>query len=453
MKRTVLVSVFIAFSLSFISQNIKITTIKGGKLIKDNNESIYPLTVDKDDKGKYVLSTKEGYITKVVEVDDIIQKGVKEFAFSMAPLTKPNLSKSLKKIKFATIVDKSNKLMSYYYGNTLIQTVNLKDVKYSNAITSKFANNGYNVVSPENELFKEKNAEADYIIAAELVSYVKDTKGTPGFKISMALKWSVFDVSEEKVVLKVLTGGYTNERRRMEEGEAFLLAAEDCVNDLINNPDLIKLVDKDASKAPLLGFSRITIPVVANPIINENNNYIENSVKSVLTIKTNSGHGSGFIVSTSGFVLTNAHVAEDSLKLEGIFSSGLTLPLELVRINKKSDVALLKIPGSGYSPLSLDTSLISGKIGSDVVAIGTPEDIKLGQSVTKGIISGMREMNDKKYIQTDVSINPGNSGGPMINKKGQVVGIVSRKKMDADGIGLAIPINDALKALNLELKN
>jgi len=136
-----------------------------------------------------------------------------------------------------------------------------------------------------------------------------------------------------------------------------------------------------------------------------------------------------------------------------IFSSGLTLPLELIRMNKKSDVALLKIPVSGYAPLSLDTNSVSGKIGSDVVAIGTPEDLKLGQSVTKGIISGMREINGKKYIQTDVSINPGNSGGPMINKKGKVVGVVSRKKLDTDGIGLAIPISEALNALNIELKN
>jgi S1-C subfamily serine protease len=158
-------------------------------------------------------------------------------------------------------------------------------------------------------------------------------------------------------------------------------------------------------------------------------------------------------VSSSGYIISNAHVVDDSTNLEAVFSSGLTLPLQLVRINPKADVALLKIPGSGYVPLSLDTTLVTETIGSDVVAIGTPKDVRLGQTVTKGIISGMREFDEKIYIQTDVSINGGNSGGPLINKKGQVVGIVTSKRKDSEGLGFAIPIVEGLRALNIALKN
>jgi len=293
---------------AFAQQSIKISTLKGAKIVKNNNENSYPIYIDKDDKGKFIYSIKEGYITKIVEADELIQKGDKEFVFNMTPISKPVLGKSLKKMKFASIVDKGNRLLAYYYGSTLIQSVNLKDVKYNNCISKVFSNNGYNLVSPENEWFKEKTSEADLILAAELVGYDKDTKGTPGFKISMALRWSIFDVSEEKVVMKVLTGGFTDEGRRMTESEAFLLAAEDAVLDLANNPDFIKLVDKDASKAALVNFAKFSLPVIPSPVITESNNYIENSVKSVITIKTNSGHGSGFVVSSTGYVLLNAHV-------------------------------------------------------------------------------------------------------------------------------------------------
>ena len=114
---------------------------------------------------------------------------------------------------------------------------------------------------------------------------------------------------------------------------------------------------------------------------------------------------------------------------------------------------LLKIPGSGYPALSCDTTRLTDVIGSDVVAIGTPKLIELGQTVTKGIISALRDWENQIYIQTDASVNPGNSGGPLINKKGQVLGIICSGHKDSQGLNFAIPIMDALKTLNIELKN
>jgi serine protease Do len=125
----------------------------------------------------------------------------------------------------------------------------------------------------------------------------------------------------------------------------------------------------------------------------------------------------------------------------------------LVAENKKRDVALLKVVGNGYRalPINLDDNI--NKVGADVIAIGTPQDISLGQSVTKGIISGKRVFEDLQYIQTDVSINSGNSGGALINNNGEVIGIIVSKLIGSgvEGLGFAIPINSALQDLNIQI--
>jgi S1-C subfamily serine protease len=302
-------------------------------------------------------------------------------------------------------------------------------------------------------VFNEKSKEADLIIAGDILACYFDSKETPGFRTSVVVKWSVYDVEKQDVVFSFIGGGYSDEMVKISREEAFTLACEDAMLEFMNHPELIALME-----IPVMpdidpkSFEKISLSQIPSPILNESTNYIQTCIKSVVTIKTDAGHGSGFLVSSSGYIITNAHVIKDSIGMEALFSSGLTLPVQLIRINPKADVALLKIPGSGYAALSMDMGNPAEQVGSDVAAIGTPKNIKLGQTVTKGIISGMREFEDQVFIQTDASINPGNSGGPLINKKGQVVGIVTSGYNDSEGLSFAIPIADALKTLNIELK-
>ena len=188
-------------------------------------------------------------------------------------------------------------------------------------------------------------------------------------------------------------------------------------------------------------------------------NSISSAIKSVVTIKTPDGHGSGCIVSGDGYIITNYHViSEDSSNtVKVILSDGDSLDATYVRSNSEYDLALLKLnkPGT-YSCFSVSLSK-DIPVGSEVYAIGTPEDISLGQTLTKGIISGKRKVNDKSIIQTDVSINPGNSGGALVNDSGVLMGIVTAKLMgdNIQGIGFAIPahyIEDALKVKFTEKK-
>lgn len=179
-------------------------------------------------------------------------------------------------------------------------------------------------------------------------------------------------------------------------------------------------------------------------------------VKAVFTIVTPDGHGSGCLITPDGYIITNAHVVEDdTTDLEAILSSDVDkrVPLKFIRMNEAVDLALLKIDTTGLVPVKIG-SAVNAETGKDVYAVGTPADIELGQSVTRGIISGKRKFGGHAFIQTDVAINPGNSGGALIDKQGVVLGIVTAelKSRKIDDIGFAIPSNTIESALKLQLK-
>lgn len=173
-------------------------------------------------------------------------------------------------------------------------------------------------------------------------------------------------------------------------------------------------------------------------------------VKGVVTIETKEGHGSGFLITNDGYLITNAHVVENEKTVKVRFQQGFTLEGEVVKVNKDFDVALVKTPGNDLPSMAIgdDTGL---QLGEELFAIGTPLDEKLGQTVTRGIMSGRREFEGRTFIQTDVSINPGNSGGPLIDETGKVVGVATMKirERDVQGIGFGVPITKALEMLNI----
>ncbi len=185
-----------------------------------------------------------------------------------------------------------------------------------------------------------------------------------------------------------------------------------------------------------------------------NDNYnLEDAVKSVVTIQLPKGHGSGCILSKDGYIVTNYHVAgADSTEVTILFSDGTTKSARVIRSNPIFDLALLKVDSTFTTTLHRSTRLAG--IGSDVYAIGTPKDIHLGQTVTKGIISAKRKFSDKTFLQSDVSVNGGNSGGALVNKEGALVGIVNAKLvgLGVEGVSFAIPIEYLNQALSIEWK-
>lgn len=162
------------------------------------------------------------------------------------------------------------------------------------------------------------------------------------------------------------------------------------------------------------------------------------------------GVGSGFILSTDGLVMTNAHVVEGADEVYVNLTDKREFKAKIVGVDKRTDVAVLKIEASKLPAVSIgDVSRL--KVGEWVMAIGTP--FGLDNTVTAGIVSAKaRDTGEEiRFIQTDVAVNPGNSGGPLINMRGEVVGINSQilsRSGGFMGISLSIPIDDAMKVAN-----
>lgn len=173
------------------------------------------------------------------------------------------------------------------------------------------------------------------------------------------------------------------------------------------------------------------------------------------------GSGSGFLITTDGYVVTNQHVVDEAEKIGVILSDGKEYEAKLIGYDVNTDVAVLKIDQTDLAALPIGDS-DAVRVGEYVLAIGNPLDsTELYGSVTFGIISAVaRSMNiegfTNDYLQTDAAINPGNSGGPLIDMEGRVIGMNSAKSITAgydengnaiasEGIGFALPINDVME--------
>jgi serine protease Do len=159
------------------------------------------------------------------------------------------------------------------------------------------------------------------------------------------------------------------------------------------------------------------------------------------------GVGSGFILSADGYIMTNAHVVEGADELVVTLTDKREFKAKVVGADKRSDIAVVKIDASGLQPVKIgDVGRL--RVGEWVMAIGSP--FGLESTVTAGIVSAkQRETGDYlPFIQTDVAINPGNSGGPLLNMRGEVVGINSQiysRSGGFQGISFAIPIDEAVR--------
>jgi serine protease Do len=159
------------------------------------------------------------------------------------------------------------------------------------------------------------------------------------------------------------------------------------------------------------------------------------------------GVGSGFILSSDGLIMTNAHVVEGADEVIVTLTDKREFKAKLIGADKRSDVALVKIDAAGLPAVKVgDVSRL--KVGEWVMAIGSP--FGLENTVTAGIVSAkQRDTGDYlPFIQTDVAINPGNSGGPLINMRGEVVGINSQiysRSGGSMGISFAIPMDEAVR--------
>jgi len=160
------------------------------------------------------------------------------------------------------------------------------------------------------------------------------------------------------------------------------------------------------------------------------------------------GQGTGFIISPDGQVVTNAHVVENAVTIKVMLSDGTVKPAELVQKDPSRDLAVLKIEGESLPAARLGNSA-EVEVGDEVLAIGNALGLGDTPTVTTGIVSALDRQLQlggnrlTRLIQTDAAINPGNSGGPLVNAKGEVIGVNTAIAGNAEGIGFAISIDHA----------
>jgi serine protease Do len=171
------------------------------------------------------------------------------------------------------------------------------------------------------------------------------------------------------------------------------------------------------------------------------------------------GLGTAFVYDSEGYLLTNNHVIEEATDVTALFADGRELKVTVVGRDKHTDVAVLKVDAKPLPALPLgDSDAID--VGDWVVAIGNP--FGLSHTVSAGILSAKGRTNEDvkgldpsgyfNFLQTDASINPGNSGGPLLNLRGEVVGINAAVRANANSIGFAIPINMVKQLIPMLMK-
>lgn len=231
-------------------------------------------------------------------------------------------------------------------------------------------------------------------------------------------------------------------------------------------PHAVNTVGKDTEKLVISGVTK-TIGNIRNQIVeagwiehsvialksstkNTKNKYSEIRSKydgflnSVVIISSNKGIGTGFLVSSSGYIISNQHVVGDEKNITVKMKSGEVAIGSVIKKNKRQDLVLIKITGSNYNWIRLSKG-DDIKIGGDVLAIGTPEG--LSWSISKGIVSAVRTNQRGRYIQTDAAVNHGNSGGPLIDiSTGRAIGVntFGVNKNIAEGLNFAISSEDVL---------
>ncbi len=209
----------------------------------------------------------------------------------------------------------------------------------------------------------------------------------------------------------------------------------------------------DKSVSPVVPIARKVSPaIVAISMKTQSRGYFGD-------VYVGEGTGSGIIIDNQGHIVTNNHVVEGAKELTVILKDGTELKASLVGRDASTDLAVIKVDAKNLTFAELgDSSKL--EVGELAVAFGSPMGTEYAGSVTAGIISGLERKisvgdRNMKLIQTDAAINPGNSGGALVNAEGKVIGINTIKlaQTTVEGMGFAIPINEAKPIIDELIKN
>ena len=272
---------------------------------------------------------------------------------------------------------------------------------------------------------------------------------------NVAVTWQVFDTRADKIVFTLKTLTPFQDVAKEDSGSNPELAMfRKAVRDLLAQKEFAAFMSPDtpepAGASGNLPAVKITPAADGSAVLLPDDFGV--ILDAFITLEPGRVIGSAFLISPDGYALTAAHVVSGLKTVPARLHSGIVLDAEVIRINDEADVALIKLPGSSFKALSLRAAG-EPPIGSDVFVVGNPRLKELDASVSKGVVSGNRSIGGHKYLQTDAAANPGSSGGPVLDRKGNVLGIISWKFAGAEvqGLAFAVPLADAMSSLNINL--
>jgi serine protease Do len=345
----------------------------------------------------------------------------------------------------------------------------LKLPPFSEPFKAALQGDGYKVVTPsEDNLFDHESGSADLEVAAVITDVhvegcissgdLVNERGTVKGDGSMSVDWQVYSPINKQVVARLTTSGSSRLEEGVPGGVDRLVVASFAANarQLASNADF-----RAAMSAPKPFTKGFVMPGQQDKIVLAGSlkipkRQIADATGSVVTILPGAGSGSGFLVSTDGYLLTDAHVVGDEKNVRVRWSDGLETLATVERVSEKRDVAILKTNPRDRAPLALRRGPVT--LGARVYAIGSPAGRKFEGTVSSGVMSADRVFDGLRYIQSDTTVSHGSSGGPLLDENGAVIGLTDLAIPNTGptgeegpaGLNLFTPIGDAMDFLALE---
>lgn len=271
--------------------------------------------------------------------------------------------------------------------------------------------------------------------------------------VYMKVFWQVLASDAQKIVFEATTEG-TYQPDSAEPGppwplftRAFIAASRNLLADPAFQAAVLATPVTAMAPAAPSELLRLAGAKVSGDALNKNVTLLRSAVA---TVSNGTGSGTAFFIS-DGYLLSNQHVVGDAKVVKVTLTTGRELVGEVVRGDRDRDVVLIKTEAAGVPPMPLRPD--EANIGDEVYALGSPLGERFNTTLTRGILSGYRTLDEKRFIQSDVAILPGNSGGPLLDSHGAVVGItvMGLGARGLAGMNFFIPIGEALKRLGVEM--
>jgi len=352
--------------------------------------------------------------------------------------------------------------------------MNFSDNEFNNVFFEDLKRLNYNVVGNPNDVFNDTEPQAEIAVGGLITkmnlnicypTQYNYKAGSGKSNSSIEIEWQIYSTMDRKTIYKKATkGNATSDFKNGDTKEALYLAFSNALGGLLEDKAFYDIVsgqtplnpEGQAPGAP--GDASAPTPNLDVPLTftkaapGKDHKSLAEAQKSVVTVQSTEGTGSGFIVSLDGLVVTNYHVVRESAQVRIITHDGRKLTGQVVRRDAKRDVAAIMVNGLDIPPLKIRMEKVV--VGEEVYAIGSPFGLAFSGSVSKGIISTseMRNINGQEWIQSDALTNHGNSGGPLIDSKGNILGISTMGIKNFAQLNLFIPIRDALDTLGVNPK-